>query len=103
MGFEYRLHVDPPLADLAAVCDSVFASSEWQRITTSYSDVPDGIGVQCGQGPDDPSWPQVADLHLENERQIFVTCHDNNGRMFLDTLIAHLQSNGHSVTIDEDV
>jgi hypothetical protein len=102
MGFEYRLHVDPPLTDLAAECDSVFASSEWQRIPTSYRDIPAGIGVQCGATPDNPSWPHVADLHLENGSQVFVTCHNNNGGIFMKTLIAHLKSNGYSVTVDED-
>lgn len=66
MGYEYRLHVDPPNLDLDNVCDTVFAGTDWQRIKTSLTDI-DGIGVQHGRTPSDPSWPHVADLYLEGE------------------------------------
>jgi len=103
MGFEYRLHIEPPVTDFDAACDSVFANSEWQRIPTSFLEIPTGVGVQCGATPVDPSWPHVADLYLENERVVFVVCHNNNGGLFMNALIVHLESIGHAVTVDDDI
>ena len=101
MGFEYRLHVDPPLADLGSACEAVFATSDWQRIPTALLEVPAAIGGQCGETPADPSWPQVADLYLESERVIFVVAHINNGGRFVHALIAHLESSGYCIAVDD--
>ena len=84
MGFEYRLHVDPPLTDLDSVCDAVFATTDWQRIPTGLLKVPRGIGVQCGDAPAVPSWPQDVDLYLKSESVIFVVCHINSAEPFMN-------------------
>lgn len=103
MGYEYRLHVEPPLKDLNAACDEVFANSEWQSIPTSFCDVPEGIGVQFGSTPADPSWPHVADLYLEKERVVFIVSYNKDGGLFMERLIAQLKSTGHSVSVDDDI
>ncbi len=103
MGFEYRLHADRPLSDLDSVCDEIFATTDWQRIPTWFLEIPQGIGVQCGDTPADPSWPQVADLYLESERVIYVVAHVNNGALFMKTLVAHLESSGYCITVDDDI
>lgn len=103
MGYEYRLTIHPPVYDLGTICNSVFATSPWQRIPTSLLDVPNGIGVQFGETPECPSWPHVADLYPESEQQIYVVCHVSNGKKFLDALVKQLQRQQNSVTIDDDV
>jgi len=102
MGHEYRLHVDPPDLDLDEVCDSIFASSDWRRIKTSFEGV-DGIGVQRGELPDFPSWPHAADLYLEGRGVVFVLCHNQGGGEFMRALVESLREGGHEVRIDDDV
>ena len=102
MGFEYRLHIEPPLSDLSSVCKRVFEVTEWSEIPTSLLDV-SGIGVQYGKQPETPSWPQVADLHDEGVGSIYVLCHNNCGGLFMNALIDDLRRSGHRVEIDEDV
>lgn len=102
MGFEYRLRIDPPSFDLDAVCDLVFATTDWQRTETSFVDVP-GIGVQRGQSPADRSWPQVADLFREDDGAVLVVCHNQDGRAFMSVLVEFLRRDAHAVSIDDDV
>lgn len=102
MGYEYRLKTVPPVQDLETVCVGVFDGVSWNRIPTSYRDIP-GIGVQCGRRASDPSWPHVADLHNEGGGSIFVVCHSGVGRRFLEEFVAHLEDLGYTVDVDDDV
>ena len=103
MGYEYRLDVNPRLDSLEEACAAVFAETEWTRIATSYTSIPDAIGVQSGDVPANPEWPHVTDLNIEDDGQIFVLCHSQNGGLFMNALIQHLESVGHRVTVDDDV
>lgn len=103
MGYEYRLDVTPPLESLEAACASVFTNTEWTRIPTSFTTIPDGIGVQSGDVPANPNWPHTADLCVEDDGQIYVLCHGQNGGLFMNALIAHLEETGHTVTVDDEV
>ena len=102
MGFEYRLHIEPPLKDLLGACRRVFEVTDWCEIPSSLSEVP-GIGVQLGEQPTDASWPQVADLHEEGPGSVYVLCHNNNGGLFMNALIDDLRKRGHEIAIDDDI
>ena len=101
MGYEYRIHTEPPITNLEAACSSVFANSEWQRIPTSLVDRPDGIGVRLGSIPDDPSWPQDADLCLEQDGGVYVCCHNRNGKEFLRAFVESLEALKCKVVVDD--
>jgi hypothetical protein len=103
MGYEYRVHVDPPIADLGVACGRVFAETPYRRIPSSLVDVPAGIGVQLGGEPVDPKWPHIADLYLETPGTIFIVCHNRDGTIFMDALAQSLRASSHLVAIDDDV
>ena len=102
MGFEYRLLIEPPLTDLSRACRRVFEQTKWCEIPTSLLDVP-GIGVQTGEEPADPSWPQVADLRDEGSGSVYVLCHTNDGGLFMNALVESLRKTGYEVEISDDV
>ena len=102
MGAEFRLEITPPLSALDTSCDAVFAATEWQGIPTSLVDMPNGVGVQFGATPTDPSWPHVADLCCNPDGSVYAVAHCANGVQFLHALVAHLESTGHSINLDED-
>jgi hypothetical protein len=103
MGYEYRLDVIPRIGSLEDVCSSIFAETEWTRIPTSFTTIPDGIGVQFGDTPANANWPHAADLCVEDDGQVYVLCHGQSGGLFMNALIAHLESTGHSVAVDDDI
>ena len=102
MGFEYRLHIDPPLTDVGAACAKVFDTTDWKQIPTSFTDIA-GIGVQRGELPADPSWPHSADLHLEDGGSIYVLCHNSDGGSFMRFFVEQLEQAGHHVKVDDDI
>lgn len=101
-GYEYRLEVTPGVLDLSAICESVFASTTWIRVPTSFSD---RIGIGVGDSTIDPdsSWPHIADLREETPSSIYVLCHNQTGGLFMRALVQTLRDSGHAVVIDDDV
>ena len=99
MGIEYQIIIEPQSSHLEELCATIFAETEWKQIPTSLLDIPNGLGVQYGEEPEDPSWPHVADLYLEQNGHIYIVCHNQNGVMFLRTLAQRLESRGHKVAI----
>ena len=103
MGYEYRIKVNPQVSSIEDVCAEVFTDTEWKQIPSSLIDVPNGIGIQSGAEPVNSSWPHVADLYVEEDGQIYIVCHDNNGQMFLNALVEKLRFKGHRVVVDDDI
>lgn len=103
MGYEYRLHVDPPVDDLERACGDVFAETHYRRSDSSLANVPAGVGVRLDGEPVDPKWPHIADLYLEDPRTIFIVCHNRDGAIFMDALAQSLRARSYLVAIDDEV
>jgi hypothetical protein len=101
MGYEYRMHVDPAITDLADACGEVFSETAFHHIPTSFVDVSGGIGVQEGLTPADPRWPHVADLYLEESGAIFILCHCQQGSLFMNALVDSLRASRHTIAIED--
>ena len=103
MGYEYRLHVDPPLKDTEEACACAFANGKWKQIPTCLQDMKSSIGVQLGESPADPAWPQIADFCLEPDGHIYFLCHNNEGGIFMHAFVDNLKKSGRAVSIDDDI
>jgi hypothetical protein len=84
---------------LDGACEAVFATTNWRRIACALCGL-EGIGVQHGEVPDDPRWPNEVDLALEPDGAIYVVCHGARGRDFLEALVGELRRK-HAVAVEE--
>ena len=100
MGFEYRISIRPAVSKLDEFCDAVFARTEWKRISTSLVDVSDGIGVQCGEYPSDPTRIHDADLCADADGEFYAIAHCTNGIRFLTELAKQIETTGYVVNLD---
>ena len=102
MGAEFRIEITPIVELLDSPCDAVFAGTDWQRIPTSLVEHPNGIGVQSGAVPRDPSWPHVADICANDDGTFYAVAHCTDGVHFLHALKGQLETAGHSVVLNDD-
>ena len=102
MGAELRIELSPTLESLDRECDAVFAATNWKRIRTSLLEHPDGIGVQHGAIPANPSWPHVADICSNGDGTFYAVAHNGLGVQFLYALKSYLESVGHTVVLNDD-
>ena len=102
MGAEFRIEITPIVESLDSPCDAVFAGTDWQRIPTSLVEHPNGIGVQSGAVPRDPSWPHVVDICSNDDGTFYAVAHCTEGVHFLNALKGQLETAGHSVVLNDD-
>lgn len=102
MGFEFRLLVEPEPNDFGTLLEQALLQANCRRIATSALDEV-GIGVATQANGRASKWPQVADLRLETPGSVFVVCHNDSGRAFLNCLIESLRHAGHVVNVADDI